>query len=300
MEKTPYRTSEESGINLKNSEKKLVYLNTLFISIFAILIFFAGFLTASMFVKSSGVEYILIFLLICVIIFLSYSLSRYFLGRSFKMNYLLNLLLKDTLHELNIPLSVIKANTQMLSSGEKDEKKIKKYQRIQKASDELYKLYEDIDYFIKKETKNEIREKIELGQLVKEEIDKFKILYPEVNIDCKIENFYIYIDRRGFSKVIGNLLANALKYNRNNNDISVYFSYNSLIIEDNGIGMSESELFLIFDRYYQGKRDKDGFGIGLDMVKAFCDEHHIFINIDSTLNKGTKVRLDLNNILFKV
>ncbi len=280
---------------MKNSEKKLIYLNTVFISIFSISLFFIGFYIDNIpvFVKF---KYIIFIIFVAIIIVFSYFLSKYFFSKLFKTNQLLNLLLKDTLHELNIPLSVIKANIQMLTSSENDEKKLKKYGRIQKAGEELYGLYEDIDYYIKKETKNEVREEFELSKFISEEIEKFKTIYPDVQIICDVGHMNIYTDKRGFSKVINNLLSNALKYNKNNNNIFINLSYNNLIIKDNGIGISESELFLIFDRYYQGKDDRQGFGIGLSIVKAFCDEYNIFINIDSDINIGTKVSLDLKNI----
>jgi len=283
---------------LKDNEKRLIYLNTLLMSAFAIIIFFIGYFVENIF-TAIEFKYIISFVIILLIILFCYSLSKYFFGKLFKTNQLLNLLLKDTLHELNIPLSVIKANTQMLISSENDEKKLKKYDRIQKAGDELYGLYEDIDYYIKKETKNEVREEFELSKFITKEVDKFESLFPEVTFRQKLEKLNIYTDKRGMSKVINNLLANALKYNKNNNEIFIKLSYNNLIIQDKGIGISKSELFLIFDRYYQGENDKHGYGIGLSIVKAFCDEYNIFINIDSDINMGTKISLDLKNIILK-
>jgi len=285
-------------IDLKDNEKKLIYLNTVLMTIFVIFVFFLGYFIENI-SATTEFKYIISFVIIILIMFFFYSLSNYFFGKLFKTNKLLNLLLKDTLHELNIPLSVIKANTQMLISGENDEKKLKKYNRIQKAGDELYGLYEDIDYYIKKETKNEIREEFELSKFIQEEVDKFEILFPEVTIRKKLEKLNVFTDKRGLSKVINNLLVNALKYNKNNNDIFIKLSYNNLVIQDRGVGISESELFLIFDRYYQGKNGKHGYGIGLSIVKAFCDEYNIFINIDSDINKGTKVSLDFKNIILK-
>ena len=298
MVKTLYQISEELGIDLKSSEKKLLYLNTVFLSIFTVFIFFAGFFMDKLFF-ADWVKYVIISIFIIIIVFLSYYLSSYFLGKSFKTNYLLNLLLKDTLHELNIPLSVIKANTQMLMLNEKDEKRLKKYQRIQKASDELYMLYEDVDYYIKKEIKNEVREEFELSKLLYAEVEKFRIIYPNVSIECDCVSLHIYTDKRGFIKIFDNLLGNALKYNKNDNDIYIKLRYNNLSIEDSGVGMSESELFLIFDRYYQGSKSKNGYGIGLSIVKAFCDEYNIAVNIDSSLGVGTKISLDLKNIVIE-
>ena len=298
MEKILSQISEELGIDLKSSEKKLLYLNTLFVFIFAVFIFFSAFVIDRL-SCSDEIKYIIIFIFIVGTILLSYYLSRYFLGKSFKTNYLLNLLLKDTLHELNIPLSVIKANTQMLAANEKDEKRLKKYNRIQKASQELYQLYEDVDYYIKKETKNEVREEFDLSGFLQSEVEKFTILYPDTKIKCELEDVVIYTDKRGFQKVFGNLLGNALKYNKDNNDVFIKLSYNELIVEDKGVGMSESDLFLIFDRYYRGEQNKKGYGIGLSIVRAFCDEYNVLIKIDSKLGFGTRVSLDLNSLVIK-
>lgn len=298
MEKIPFLILEVLDINLKDSEKKLIYLNTIFMTIFAIFIFFIGYFVEKISITYE-LKYIVSSVIIMLIMLFCYSLSKYFFGKLFKTNQLLNLLLKDTLHELNIPLSVIKANTQMLISGENDEKKLKKYNRIQKAGVELYGLYEDIDYYIKKETKNEVREEFELSKFISEEAEKFEILYPEVTIKQDFEKLNVYTDKRGLCKVVNNLLANALKYNKNNNDIFVKLSYNNLIIQDKGIGISKSELFLIFDRYYQRENNEHGYGIGLSIVKAFCDEYNIFINIDSDINLGTKISLNLKNIILE-
>jgi len=286
------------GIDLRNDGKKLMYLSTILMTIFTIFVFYTGYFVKGI---SATIEfkYIISFVVVILIMLFFYSLSKHFFGKLLKTNQLLNLLLKDTLHELNIPLSVIKANTQMLISSENDKKKLKKYSRIQKAGDELYSLYEDIDYYIKKETKHEIREEFDLSKLIQEEIDKFEILFPEVTIKKKLEKMIVFTDKRGVSKVIDNLLSNALKYNKNNNDIYIELNYNNLIIQDKGIGVSESELFLIFDRYYKGENGKQGYGIGLSIVKAFCDEYSIFINIDSDINVGTKISLNLKNIISK-
>ncbi len=298
MGKTPYLISGASGIDLKNNEKRLIYTSTVMMTTFAIVVFFIGYYIEKISI-SIQLKYTVSFAVIILLMLFCYSLSNYFFAKLFKTNQLLNLLLKDTLHELNIPLSVIKANTQMLISGENDEKKLKKYNRIQKAGDELYGLYEDIDYYIKKETKNEVREEFELSKFISEEVDKFEILFPQVTIRQELEKLHVYTDKRGLCKVINNLLSNALKYNKNNNDILIKLSYNNLTIQDWGIGISKSELFLIFDRYYQGEDDKQGYGIGLSIVKAFCDEYNIFINIDSDINMGTKISLDFKNIILK-
>jgi signal transduction histidine kinase len=55
--------------------------------------------------------------------------------------------------------------------------------------------------------------------------------------------------------------------------------------------MDEMELLHIFDRYYQTNKDMQGFGIGLSMVKRFCDTNNIDLAFESVPKTGTTVKL---------
>ncbi len=217
----------------------------------------------------------------------------------FQTNRFLEALLKDTLHELNIPLSVIKANVQMLQMTEKDEKNIKRLERITSASDDLYGLYKQIDYHIKREIDAEVREVFYLDEVLLSVVERYKTLYEDVSIEASCLHVKLYADKQGFSKVISNLLGNALKYNVDKRPIILEQIGNTVIIKDEGIGMSEEELFLIFNRYYQANSIKERYGIGLSVVKAYCDTFKIGLNIYSQKNRGTNVVLELSNLLMK-
>lgn len=230
--------------------------------------------------------------------FLSFFLAKHFLAPLVQTKFFLELLLKDTLHELNIPLSVIQANLQMLKQSELDEKKAKRLARIELACEDLKRLYKDVDYYIKREVRQEINEVFSIHEIIIHEIEKFKNQESGVRIVAKIgKDAEVFADKHGFTRVLDNIISNAIKYNRQNNDIIIELEENRLSIIDNGIGMSEADVFKIFDRYYQQDPSKEGYGIGLSIVKAYCDEQRIFINISSKLHVGTKVTLDLRHIL---
>lgn len=234
----------------------------------------------------------------CSVIF-GYFISLYALSPLFKTNRLLDILLKDTLHELNIPLSVIKANLQMLQNEEMDEKRAKRLDRISLASDDLHLLYKEVDYYIKREIREEIKEVFNLLEVVTSVIKKLEDVGHGVKIIHDVSPIELFTDKHGFAKVISNLLSNAMKYNYNNADIHISQKENLLIIKDDGVGMSEAELFLVFDRYYQVDSSKDGHGIGLSIVKAYCDDFKILMSIRSKKNEGTMVTLDISNLIHK-
>jgi len=283
-------------IDLKFSEKKLLILATLSV---CILFFGTIFLlyVINIFIFTSLVKVILSGVVFLFFIFCIYFAIHHLLAPMFKTNYLLELLLKDTLHELNIPLSVIKANLQMLNLDEKNDKKLKRLHRIDLACVNLDRLYNDMDYYIKREVRYDLKEQFDIKDVVAHEVEKVLAQGLHVEITSSVSSLHVKADKHGFAKILSNLLDNAIKYSKDEKSIQIELKNAKLSIIDNGIGMDENELFKVFDRYYQGNSEKKGSGIGLSIVKAYCDEEKIFINIYSKKSKGTKVTLDLKNIL---
>ena len=212
------------------------------------------------------------------------------------VEHILNLqaLSKETLHELNLPISTITSNIEMIQKGTEDEKTLKRIKRIQSACGMLQKRYDELDYMIKKQSQQEIQEDIALDDLLQNRIEFLQHLYPDVVFMLHIEPTKIFCDKIGLEKVIDNLIDNGIKYSKSKNksiSISIVLKDKELTIEDFGCGIDEVELVKIFDRYYQSNKSVEGFGIGLSMVKRFCDKNGIALTIKSQLDKGTKVQM---------
>ncbi|WP_037940488.1 sensor histidine kinase [Sulfurospirillum arcachonense] len=283
---------------MKSSEKRLLILATISVCSISFVLFIALFLVNfSAMLPLVKVAFFCLFFII--FIFSIYMTIHYLLSPMFKTNYLLELLLKDTLHELNIPLSVIKANLQMLRMNEKDSKKLKRLDRVGLACVDLDRLYKDMDYYIKREVRYDLKENFDVKDVIEEVKEKVEAQGLHVKIESSVESLHVNADKHGFIKAIGNLVDNAIKYNKNGKSINLSLKNGKLNIEDQGIGMDESEIFRVFDRYYQSDDSKKGVGIGLNIVKNYCDESKIFINIFSKKGKGTKISLDLKNILLE-
>ena len=239
---------------------------------------------------------LILWVLLCVII--AYGVVTSVHSFIFQTNSFLEALLKDTLHELNIPLSVIKANTQMLKTqASNDPKVLKRLERIEHASEDLYTLYKQIDYHIKREINVELREPFYVDEVIVEVLQDYQEIYSHIHIETSLLHSLIYADKYGFKKVISNLVGNALKYNHEQRPIIIKQEGNSISIQDEGIGMSEEEIFLIFDRYYQADAHKEGYGIGLSVVKAYCDKFKIGFSIHSHKHQGTCVVLEISHLL---
>jgi len=198
---------------------------------------------------------------------------------------------KETLHELNLPISTIKTNTQMVKKTLTDEKTLKRLHRIDTACMMLQERYNELDYMIKTQSMQNTQENFNLALLVQERVDFLQAIYSQVTFELKLEETQILNDKVGLSKVIDNLIDNAIKYSSNSNKISIYLQNNELSIKDYGKGMDDVELLHIFDSYYQSNNTMKGFGIGLSLVKRFCDKQNIHLSVHSQVDIGTTVQL---------
>ena len=223
-------------------------------------------------------------------------LSNALLEPLFKAEKNLQKTIKETLHELNIPASTIQINTQMLAKNITDEKSLKRLQRISQATQDLLQLYNQMEYNIKKQIDKVEEQEFLIKEVIDISVKKFQDIKNNITINVNIDDTYINTDKNGFIKVVDNLISNAVKYNMTDGYIDVIFKDNHLNIFNTGKSIDTKNIFMIFDQYYQEDSSSDGFGLGLNIVKEFCDKNKIIIKIDS-VNNGTKISLNLSNII---
>ena len=235
--------------------------------------------------------YLLAVILICFVALSGVFISK--LAVDPLAEYVKNLqnLSKETLHELNLPISTIVTNLQMLRKGTQDEKTLKRLARIDSACEMLKQRYNELEYMIKMQSKQEIKESFSVDALVQERVAFLEKVYPQMNFTLEVQSMEIFSDKTGLSKVIDNIIDNGVKYSQDSKNIVIKVTENSLSIKDFGIGMDEVEIVKIFDQFYQTNTTMQGFGIGLSMVKRFCDENDITLTLNSSPNVGTEVEL---------
>ena len=198
---------------------------------------------------------------------------------------------KETLHELNLPVSTIITNINMIKKNSFDAKNLKRVDRIQTACYMLQDRYNELDYMIKTQTQKKIKESFDLDQLVKDRVGFLQPIYSHMKFNLDLEKTKIINDKIGLGKIIDNIIDNAVKYSQNSTKIDIKLTNHILYIQDYGRGMNEIELINIFDSYYQSDNNMKGFGIGLSMVKRFCDTQDILLSFKSKPKIGTTVLL---------
>ena len=113
-------------------------------------------------------------------------------------------------------------------------------------------------------------------------------------IDCPTVRGPVYVDRDMWEKIVLNLLSNAFKYTLDGGVAVVLRTAGSsvqLAIHDTGVGIPESELPRLFERFHrvegQQGRTTEGTGIGLALVQELVKLHGGTVQAQSVLGKGT-------------
>jgi signal transduction histidine kinase len=196
---------------------------------------------------------------------------------------------RDILHDFNTPLSSMVINLKLLKKQFGTETKL---QRIETNIETMLALEKNLQLFLNQSLLSQ--EQFEVHIIVAERIGYFRTLYPHITFRLNPSSLKLQMNRDAFVRILDNLISNAAKYNKTQGSVSITVDRHTLTIQDTGHGIAHVEK--VFQRYY--KEHERGLGIGLHIVKKLCDELGIIITIESVINKGTTVRLDLTKVIY--
>ena len=208
-------------------------------------------------------------------------------------------------HDMKTPLSTIMMVQDMLESGRLDTRpEIKnKYMSIAKSeTDHLFALTNKILTISKLENhKLEMNKtEVELTPIIEKLTKKFKAKAQKpVNFIISLQAKTAYADNDYLGEVISNLIDNAIKYSKESVEINITTEeserYTILKVRDNGLGISEADQKIIFQKYERAaaaKRSRrngaSGFGLGLNFVDQVIKAHEGRIFVNSTEGEFTE------------
>lgn len=144
-------------------------------------------------------------------------------------------------------------------------------------------------------------EQADLDELISSSIKKYsKVFIKKKNkVNFVPTNLKLTTDRKWFALILDQILSNSNKYTQEG-EISFYIDDKNLIIEDTGIGIRKEDLPRVFDKSYTGYNGriyKKSTGIGLNLVKTAAENLSIDVSIESKVDVGTKVILNLSRVL---
>jgi len=143
---------------------------------------------------------------------------------------------------------------------------------------------------------------LDVSKLIRDVCDLFRPIANEKKIqlsDDVPEKLILCGDRKKLQRILSNLLDNALKYTPEGGSVSIAAKIEekriSIIFEDTGAGISETDIPHVFKRFYKcdKSRSRNGVGLGLSLVKVLAEAMKGTINVTSTVNKGSRFTITL-------
>ena len=243
----------------------------------------------------------LIMIVIVIALFiLSFLLLRNFSRPFEKLNVQLDNFIKDSMHEINTPLSIINLNSDLFANKYGENKYL---WRIKSASKTLATIYNDMDYLVKEGRIEYKKSLLNFSEFIQNRIDYFQEVanLKQIQLDTNIILDITYMfSKTKLQRIVDNTISNAIKYSNDNShvEINAYKGDDHIVFEvkDYGVGIKDTNK--IFSRYYRENEAKGGFGIGLNIVKKIIDEEDILLEVSSVLGEGTTFRYSfpINNI----
>ncbi|MCI8327221.1 MAG: HAMP domain-containing histidine kinase [Lachnospiraceae bacterium] len=212
-------------------------------------------------------------------------------------------------HDLKTPLSPIRGYAELLVDDPvQNSETIQEYgNTILKNTDHVEKLIDDLKLTYQLEAgvlpyhPRKIRLIHYLREVVIDLVNDPAFCDREIEFESDAEEIIVCTDVDLFRRAMGNLIVNALTHNPSETKIAVIVSFNgknevSIIVRDNGRGMSQEEQSELFHRYYRGTNTEEkpeGSGLGLAIAKQIVILHGGDISVKSKAHEGTEFIVSL-------
>ena len=207
-------------------------------------------------------------------------------------------------HELKTPLHAISGHAELMKSGLVRPEDMNDFAgTIYTEAQRLIRLVEDILKLSRLDegAASDKRESLDLYSLVCQTLDEMRHYTARNSVELHItgESAMMVGVPNQIRMMVGNLFTNACKYNRPGGRVEVNVSktYRAVVltVADTGIGIAEEHQERIFERFYRVDKSHSkavgGTGLGLSIVKHAALIHNAKIELESTLDEGTTIRV---------
>lgn len=204
----------------------------------------------------------------------------------------------DVSHELRTPLTTIRGNVELLAAGESSgDEQSEAIVHIRRETERLSRLVDELLVLARADAVEDFAPRpVQLDEVLMETFaDLQAIAHRRLRVSA-IDAITVNGERDRLKQLVVVLLDNALRYTPNGTvDVSIADAGADVLlrVEDDGIGITASELPHVFDRFYRGdaarRLDASGSGLGLPIARWIVERHGGHIRIDSRPSQGTLV-----------
>jgi two-component system phosphate regulon sensor histidine kinase PhoR len=219
--------------------------------------------------------------------------------------------LQNLSHEIKTPVFAIQGYLELLADGAVEDPKLsnKFIKQAEANVQRLVGLLNDVDVITNLEINKEpiLKQHFIIQDLIVEAVQNLNVKLIKKNIQFQLKKgselpVEVFADKNKIYQVLVNVFSNAVKYGKIDGEViaSVYYLEDKKVlieITDNGIGIEESHIPRLFERFYRTddarSREIGGTGLGLAICKHIIEAHGENIHVRSQLNVGTTVGFTL-------
>ena len=210
--------------------------------------------------------------------------------------------LANAAHELKTPITTILGASELLLTESKDDPTVRRRflehilseaNRMQRLSDSLLRLAR---------TGVDMRDPeivvVDLDGVAREAAERVEPLTESAGLRLRVEGWggRVLADQEWLEQALLVVLGNAVRFSERGADIWLRLNGAAVVVEDEGAGISESDLPYVFERFYRGKRSSGGFGLGLSICKDLVERMGGSISLKSEEGAGTRVEIELPEV----
>ncbi|NNN21125.1 MAG: HAMP domain-containing histidine kinase [Acidimicrobiales bacterium] len=219
----------------------------------------------------------------------------------------------DASHELRTPLTSIRGYAELFRRGlsEDPERLSQAMSRIESEAIRMTRLVEDMLLLARLDAGRPLEATpIDLVTIVANVVEEVEVLTNSHPIDLEVpDRLVIQGDADRWTQIVVNILNNAIEHTPSGTRIRVELDKTAdevhLIVQDDGPGMSDSDVEHAFERFYRGEKDSSedesetllhdykGTGLGLAIVKAIASAHGGDVGIESQIGIGTRITVSV-------